>query len=270
MRSAIMRVVVKKSAVEVCRLGALITTELIRRNPRAVLGLATGDTVISFYQELIRLARDKSLSFAEVVTFNLDEYFGLPLDHPASYRRYMTEHFFRHVDIRPENNHLPDGLAHYPLLACQQYEEKIRQAGRVTLQLLGIGVEGHFGFVEAALALLARTTLVRLAESTRRANAHLFGSIDEVPCYAISMGPATILDAEEIILLATGEPKAEAIAKAVEGPITTAVPASLLQLHPNVTIIVDEAAGSRLTQRCLSQLPLEQSLPIYPTGPMVV
>lgn len=266
------RVVVKKTAAEVCLLGALVIAELIRRNPRAVLGLATGDTMIRLYQELIRLAQDKSLSFAEIVTFNLDEYFGLPPGHPASYGYYMEEHLFRHIDIKPENTHLPDGLAHYPLLACQQYEEKVRQAGRVALQMLGIGVEGHFGFIEAALALLARTTLVQLAESTRLATAHRFGGINNVPFYAITMGPATILDAEEIILLATGEQKAEAIAKAVEGPITTAVPASLLQLHPNVTIVVDEAAGSQLTQRCLSQLPLEekQSLPIYPTGPMVI
>ena len=219
------------------------------------------------YVELARLHREWGLDFSRVVTFNLDEYLGLGPEHPESFRFFMESRLFSHINIRPENTHMPDGLAKDPLAFCQEYEEIIVKAGGADLVLVGIGRNGHLAFLEPDEYLNPRTTLRMLSESTLGAN---FGTSEGVPRYALTMGIGTIMAGRQIVLLATGEKKAEAIARAVEGPITTEVPASILQLHQKVTIVTDEAAGSQLTRWYPSQLPLEKSLPSYPEGLMVI
>lgn len=222
---------------------------LVRLKPGAVIGAATGGTWIKPLHELVRMHREEGLDFSQVRTFNLDEYFGLPPGHRQSYHFYMWKHFFRHVNLKPENTHLPDGLAKDPLAFCQWYEEEIERVGGIDLLLAGIGRNGHLGFVEPSEELFLRTSLKGLSETTVKDNARFFHSIDEVPKYALTMGIGTILAARSILLLANGESKAEAIAKAIEGPVTTQVPASLLQLHHDVTFVVETAAASQLKRR---------------------
>jgi len=262
-----MQISKKATCSEACQLIALVIARLVLEKPSAVIILATGVTMELVYVELARLHREWGLDFSRVVTFNLDEYLGLGPEHPKSFRFFMESRLFRHINIRPENTHVPDGLAKDPFAFCQEYEEMIEKAGGVDLVLVGIGRNGHVAFVEPDEALSSRTALKMLSESTQEAN---FGTAEGVPRYALTMGIGTIMAGRQIVLLATGEKKAEAIAKAVEGPITTEVPASLLQLHHNVTVVVDEAAGSQLSRRYPSQLPLEQSLPDYPDGLMVI
>lgn len=227
---------------------------LIRANEAAgrptVLGLATGSTPVRLYRELIRLHREEGLSFARVVTFNLDEYHGLPRTHPESYWRFMHEQLFAHVDIPAENVHVPDGLAPRTEVFewCRRYEEKIRAAGGLDLQVLGIGRTGHIGFNEPGSGRDSRTRLVTLDELTRRDAARDFLGEANVPRHAITMGVGTILEARAVVLLAWGEAKAGVIAQAVEGPPTEALPASLLQGHPNVRFLIDAAASAELTR----------------------
>lgn len=225
---------------------------LIRRKAQAgrqaVLGLATGSSPLAFYRELVRLHREDGLSFANVVTFNLDEYLGLAADHPQSYRLFMAHHLFAHVDAPPENLHVPDGMvARDDLPAyCARYEELIREAGGLDFQLLGIGRTGHIGFNEPGSGKDSRTRLVHLDERTREDAAPAFGGIAEVPSHAITMGCGTILEAREIALIAWGVKKAEIVRQAMCGPVTPELPASLLQHHPQTTFYLDEAAASAL------------------------
>lgn len=221
----------------------------IESNPHSVLGLATGGTPVGIYRRLIELHQNRGLSFRHVTTFNLDEYVGLSADHPQSYRIFMLEHFFQHIDIRSERTHLPSGVASNLLDECREYEAKIAQAGGIDLQLLGVGTDGHIAFNEPGSSLASRTRIKTLTEITRRDNARFFESPDQVPMSAITMGIETILDATRILLIATGASKAEAVQATVEGPITSRIPASALQLHANVTIVVDDAAASRLAFR---------------------
>jgi glucosamine-6-phosphate deaminase len=216
----------------------------------AVLGLATGSTPVKLYRELIRLHREEGLSFRNVVTFNLDEYYGLPPNHPESYRHFMEVQLFDQIDIPPENVHVPDGLIPRSevFAYCQEYEQKILAAGGIDLQILGIGRTGHIGFNEPGSGIDSRTRMVALDRLTRRDAARDFRGEANVPSYAITMGVGTILQAKEVALLAWGESKAAILRQAVEGPLTETVPASFLQRHPNCRCYVDEAAARELTR----------------------
>jgi glucosamine-6-phosphate deaminase len=199
------------------------------------------------YQELVRLHREDGLDFSRVVTFNLDEYIGLPPDHPQSYHYFMRRNLFDHINIEPSNIHIPDGKPRNDYGAyCELYEELIARAGGIDLQVLGIGKNGHVGFNEPTSSLASRTRPKTLTKETLQDNQRLFGSNEAVPGSAITMGIGTILEARRVLLLASGASKAHAVAKAVEGPITAIVPASALQLHRDTTVIVDEEAAAEL------------------------
>jgi len=243
-----MEVVVKETYDEISALGVKIIAEVIARKPRCVMGLATGSTPLGIYKELARMNKAGEIDFAQVVTFNLDEYVGLPTDHPESYRRFMNENLFDHVNIRKENTYVPDGMADDIHAFCDWYEQKILDHGGIDIQLLGIGHNGHIGFNEPGSSLGSRTRVKTLTQTTLEANARFFDDdVSQVPKYAITMGIGTILDAEQVLLVANGEGKADAIATTVEGPITAQVPATVVQMHRKATLVLDVAAASKLT-----------------------
>jgi glucosamine-6-phosphate deaminase len=221
----------------------------LRANAHLVLGLATGKTMERVYRQLVRLHREEQLDFSLCSTFNLDEYVGLEPSDPSSYRHYMDEQLFRRVNIDRRNTHLPDGMAADLDAECRHYEALIQRFGGIDLQLLGIGKAGHIGFNEPLSALRSRTRVKALTPTTVKQNAPLFGGEAKVPRRAITMGVGTIIEARRCVLLATGESKAEVVAQAVEGPITSMVTASALQLHPRCTVIVDEEAAARLKEQ---------------------
>lgn len=218
-------------------------------NPRLVLGLPTGRTPVGLYHELASIAAAGHADFSLATTFNLDEFLGIPPTHPGSYRQYMEHHLFSRVNLRPENIHFLDGSAPDPAAECMRYEKAIEDAGGIDIQVLGIGTNGHIGFNEPSSELHARSHRVTLRPETRRSNAALFqGNPHAVPDQALSMGMGTILHARTIILLATGRSKAACVERLVSGPITTALPASFLQLHRDVEVMVDEPAGGELKE----------------------
>lgn len=233
---------------------AKLIADLIRKRTsegkKTVLGLATGSTPVGVYDQLIKLHKEDGLSFKDVVTFNLDEYFPMQPNELQSYRRFMNEHLFNHVDIKPANIHIPDGtLPIEEVYAdCAAYEKAIVDAGGIDLQILGIGKTGHVGFNEPGSTKNSRTRLITLDKITRNDAASDFFGLDNVPRRAITMGVGTILDARQIVMLAFGEHKAPVVAQAVEGPITSAIAASFLQEHPNATIVLDKAAAASLTR----------------------
>lgn len=241
-----MEVIIRPDAKSAADLTARVIAADLRARPGLVLGLATGRTMESVYANLVRLHRDEQLDFSQCRTFNLDEYVGLPASHPDSYRHYMNEHLFSKVNIAPANTHLPDGVAGDLEAECKKYEWLIVQCGGIGLQLLGIGRDGHMGFNEPLSAFRSRTRLKALSPVTRAENAPQFSRPADVPHRAITMGVATILDAKRCVLLATGADKAEIVAQAVEGPMTSMISASALQMHPRCVVILDEAAASRL------------------------
>jgi glucosamine-6-phosphate deaminase len=242
------------SSDDAVRVVAASLARLIRDRSRerrnTVLGLATGSTPVKLYRELIRMHREEGLSFQNVVTFNLDEYYGLPPNHPESYRHFMEVQLFKHVDIPSENIHVPDGLVPRPEVYayCQEYERKIREAGGLDVQILGIGRTGHIGFNEPGSGPDSRTRLVSLDRLTRRDAARDFRGEANVPGYAITMGVGTILQARELALLAWGESKASILRAAIEGPQSETIPASFLQRHPHCQSYIDEPAASELTR----------------------
>ena len=240
-----MRVVILNDPAAVARAGAAACVALVRRQPDAVLGLATGSTPIALYRELVAAHRRRELSLAGVTTFNLDEYVGLAPSDPRSYHSYVQQHLLGQVDIDPGRVHIPNGLAH-PQTEAARYERAIGAIGGIDLQLLGIGRNGHIGFNEPTSSLASRTRVKTLAPQTLRDNSRHFDPGEWQPRLAITVGIGTILDAREILLVATGEAKADAVAAAVEGPVTAMVPASALQLHPRVTVLTDEAAATGL------------------------
>lgn len=241
-----MEVIITKTADEMSALAADMIERQLMSKPNSVLGLATGSTPLGLYKELVRRHREQGLDFSKVVTFNLDEYLGLPPSHPQSYRYFMDENLFKHINIPPGSIHVPYGHADSVLDFCNWYEEEIKRRGGIDIQILGIGGDGHIAFNEPGSSLGSRTRLKTLTEQTIRDNARFFSSMDEVPRFAITMGVGTILEARKIILLAIGAAKAEIIAQAIEGPITSQVTASALQLHRDVVVLVDQAAGSKL------------------------
>lgn len=241
-----MQVIVAKDYDELSRWAAEAVAAQILEKPDSVLGLATGGTPLGMYRELKRMHQEGKLDLARVKTFNLDEYIGLPADHPESYHHYMQENFFRHVNLPADQAHVPDGTAGDLAVECQRYEEMIQAAGSIDLQVLGIGANGHIGFNEPGTEFGAVTHVLSLDPRTIKANARFFGSEDQVPRQAISMGIKTIMKSRKIILLASGTDKAEAIMRTVTGPVTVDMPASILQLHPNVTLLVDKAAAAFL------------------------
>jgi glucosamine-6-phosphate deaminase len=243
-----MEVIVKNTYEEMSRLAAEMIAKVVRSKPNAVLGLATGSTPVGTYKELIKMNQKEGLDFSQVTTFNLDEYVGIAPTHDQSYRYFMNDNLFNHINIDKKKTHVPDGMAKDIPAFCKWYEDQILKAGGVDVQLLGIGGNGHIAFNEPGSSLGSRTRVKTLDDKTRQDNARFFKSINEVPKYAITMGIGTIMDARTLILLANKENKAEAIAKTVEGPITAMVPASVVQLHPKAVIITDKAAASKLTR----------------------
>lgn len=239
-------VIIRPDTAQAVDLVATLLAERIRARPDIVLGLATGRTMERVYERLV----SSGVSFRECSSFNLDEYVGLSPTDPNSYRHYMQAHLFSKTDIRPENTHVPDGAASDLKEAAARYEALIRQAGGIDFQLLGIGEAGHIGFNEPLSAIRSRTRDKCLTPTTRAQNAEMFGGdADRVPKRALTMGVGTILDARELVLLATGSAKADIVARAVEGPITSMVSASAIQLHPNCKVVVDEAAAAGLQGR---------------------
>ncbi len=217
---------------------------VIKAKPACVLGLATGSTPLPLYAELIARERRGEIDFSRVRSVNLDEYKGLPPTHPQSYRYFMQENLFQHISIRPENTAVPDGLASDVEAMCMAYERKIEALGGVDIQLLGIGHDGHIGFNEPCDHFPLWTHEVALTEMTRTANKRFFASLDEVPTAAFTMGIGTVMAARRIVMIITGEDKAEILYRAFFGPVTPEIPASVLQLHPDVALICDEAAFS--------------------------
>ena len=238
-----MDVVRVKDYEELSMRAAGIVAAQISRKKNIVLGLPTGQTPVGMYQELIRRFRKGEIDFFKVTTFNLDEYYGLSPEHPQSYNYYMWQTFFSHINIKKENVFLPDGITKDVQKECQHYESLIEERGGIDLQILGIGDNGHIGFNEPAIALNSKTHLVNLSQATIQANSRYFKNFEEVPKKALTMGMGTILKAKQIILLASGMKKASAIAKTIKGQVSTEIPASLLQLHRDITIIIDKEAA---------------------------
>src|SRR5689334_5744549 len=244
-----MEVVVQKTPAEMAAAAAREVANVLNAKPNAVLGMATGSTPLGLYQELVRLHKKGELDFAHVTTFNLDEYVGLPITHPQSYHHFMHEHLFRHINIPPQNIHIPSGTTTNYRAFCDWYEARIKQCGGIDLQILGIGTDGHVGFNEPGSSLSSRTRLKTLARQTIDDNARFFKKREEVPIYAITMGVGTILEARQILMLANGAKKADAVAAMVEGPVTAMLTASALQMHPSAKAFLDEAAASKLKMR---------------------
>lgn len=218
---------------------------LLKNNPSAVLGFATGSTPIGLYQELVRRNRAGELSFSKATSFNLDEYIGLEPTNNQSYRYFMNDNLFQHIDLPIERTHVPSGLGDSDQVAAE-YERQIEAAGGIDLQLLGIGHDGHIGFNEPGTPFGSPTHAVELEELSIQANSRFFASIDDVPRRAVTMGIRTVMNARSIILIALGEDKAEIIAKTFRGPVSEEVPASVLQLHPDLTVYLDRGAASKL------------------------
>ncbi len=238
------KIIIASSLKDVGRLAADLFEEVINTKPACVVGLATGSTPLPLYRELA--ARDKAgrIDFSRVRSVNLDEYKGLSPEHPQSFRRFMQENLFAHISIRRENILFPDGLTTNAEAMCLKYERQIEDWGGIELQLLGIGHNGHIGFNEPCDHFPSRTHEVKLSAATRNANKRFFPSLDEVPVAAFTMGVGTVMSARRIVMLVTGSDKASILNKAFLGPVTPGVPASILQFHPDVTLIADEAAYS--------------------------
>ena len=253
-----MEVIIVDGADEVAEVSATLIIELLQRKPSAVLGLATGNTPIATYAKLIDANHRGAVSFAQATTFNLDEYLGIDGNHALSYRRFMHEKFFSQIDIEPSRTHLPDGMCVNPRSEGKRFEALIAASGGIDLQILGIGRNGHIGFNEPASSLASRTRIKTLAPQTRRDN---FGSAaDDAPLHAITMGIGTILEARHVLLMANGAHKAQAIRNTVEGAITAMCPASALQQHPRVTVVIDTEAASQLEHQAYYRWAHQQNL----------
>lgn len=237
-----MEIIIQPNPQAATDIAARLIARLLKEKPDAVLGLATGSTPLRLYRSLIAM----QLDWRRVRTFNLDEYLGLAPEHPQSYHHFMWENLFRHINIRPENVQIPDGLATDVPGFCADYEARIRAVGGIDLQILGIGSDGHIGFNEPTSSLASRTRIKTLTQRTREDNARFFASAEEVPTHVITMGIGTIMEARTNLLLAFGDQKAEAVAGAVEGAVSAMNPASALQFHRDTRLLLDEAAAGGL------------------------
>jgi len=244
----IMEVIIQPDAHNASVLAARRIATILHQKPSATLGLATGSSPLALYAELIRLHREEGLSFQHVTTFNLDEYLGLSPSHPSSYNTFMWKNLFCHINVNPARVFVPSGKVESSDLDkyCTRYEDEIRKAGGIDLQILGIGGNGHIGFNEPGSSLSSRTRIKTLAPQTMEDNRCHFDANESVPRHVITMGIGTILEAGEICLLGFGEKKAQAVAAAVEGPLSSFVPASVLQLHQKTVVYLDEAAAFHL------------------------
>lgn len=253
-----MDIIIRENYEQMSKYAAEIIAGYVKSKPNCVLGLATGGTPIGTYKELIRMHKEEGLDFSQVKTFNLDEYLGVgldldkPYDLDQSYARFMHEELFKHINIKKENVHIPDGRAKDPKKFCQWYEEEIKKAGGIDLQLLGLGADGHWGFNEPGSSLGSRTRVQALTEQTLNDNYEAFYkkaniARSEMPHFAITMGIGTILEAKNILMIVNGAKKADIVAKCLEGPVTSQVTASAIQLHSGeITVVLDEAAASKL------------------------
>lgn len=249
-----MNIIVTNDYTELSQHAAQLIAQKIKDNPCAVLGLATGSTPLGLYRELINRVNQHTLDVQHITTFNLDEYVGLASDHPQSYHSFMHTHFFNHVLIAKDRIFIPNGCALNLEQECLSYENSINSCGGIDLQILGIGSDGHIGFNEPDSSVNSRTRVVSLDQQTINDNARFFqDNSAQVPTHAITMGIATILQAKEILLLANGAHKAPIIFQALYGPITPAVPASFLQKHPHVTIILDKEAAVQMHSQLIYQ-----------------
>lgn len=242
-----MQIIIAGSPPEIARLAAAKISQQIRRRPTTVLGLATGSSPLDLYAELARQVREGRLDCSAVRAFALDEYVGLPPDHPESYHAVIRREVTEPLGLDPTKVHVPNGSAADIQGACDGYERQIAETGPVDLQILGIGANGHVGFNEPTSSFASRTRIKTLAPKTRADNARFFDTLDEVPTHCLTQGLGTILDARQLLLVAQGTTKANAVAAIVEGPLTSMCPGSALQLHPDATVIVDEPAASQLT-----------------------
>jgi glucosamine-6-phosphate deaminase len=241
-----MLLIVKENYEEMSLESARIIAATVRKKPNCVLGFATGSTPLGTYAELIRLHKEAGLDFSKVVTFNLDEYVSLPPTHERSYNYFMWKNLFDHINVDPRYVHIPMGTAEDIEAHCLWYEEQIEFYGGIDIQILGIGANGHIAFNEPSSSLGSRTRIKTLKESTVQANARFFDNKNEVPKFAITMGVGTIMEAKQLLLLASGEAKADAIKATIEGPITAHYPATIVQLHRFATVLIDRAAASKL------------------------
>ena len=244
-----MRIYKARDYKDMSRKAANILSAQVIMKPNCVLGLATGSSPIGTYRQLVEWYQKGDLDFSQVRTVNLDEYKGLSPDNAQSYRYFMQQHLFGEVNIRPENTNLPNGLASDIRAECARYNGVIQSLGGIDLQLLGIGHNGHIGFNEPDEAFEKETHCVALTESTIEANSRLFAAPEEVPRYAFTMGIKSIMQARKIVIVASGEDKADIIKEAFFGPVTPHVPASILQMHNDVTLVGDEAALSKISQK---------------------
>jgi glucosamine-6-phosphate deaminase len=241
-----MEVIVRETYDEMSKAAARVVAQTMNAKPNAVLGMATGSTPLGLYRELVRMHQNEGLDFSQVTTFNLDEYVGLPVTHPQSYHYFMHENFFKHVNISRPNIYIPSGTTDNYEAFCAWFERRIIECGGIDLQILGIGSDGHIAFNEPTSSLGSRTRIKTLAKPTIDDNARFFDRREDVPIYAITMGVGTILEARRIILLASGENKAAAVAATIEGPVTSMVTASALQLHEDSIVFVDRPAAGEL------------------------
>jgi glucosamine-6-phosphate deaminase len=244
-----MRLIVTADYQELSRLVAQEIADYLRSNPRAVLCLPTGNTPVGAYQELVRLYSSGRVSFAECTVFNLDEYYPIDPSDQNSYRSFMRRHLLDHIDLPPESANIPDGSAPDAESECRRYEAKIRECGGIDLALVGIGENGHIGFNEPGCELLLETHVVTLSESTLNANHGPFGSVDAMPKQALTMGIGSILSARRVIVVASGPRKRQAVEMMLSTKITTYVPATLLQIHRDVTVVIDQSVGVREQSR---------------------
>ncbi|WP_165061173.1 glucosamine-6-phosphate deaminase [Adlercreutzia sp. ZJ154] len=241
-----MNIIIADDYEKMSRIAADIIAEKVRNQPKCVLGLATGSTPIGTYENLVADCKAGKVDFSDVTTFNLDEYVGLQPENDQSYRYFMNTNLFDHVNIDKARTHVPDGSNPDAAAVCEPYDEAIASAGGIELQLLGLGHNGHIGFNEPADEFPVGTHIVDLTETTIQANSRLFDNADQVPRQAYTMGIGTIMGAREVLVVVSGEDKAETVALAFSGPVRPQVPASVLQLHPNCTIVLDKAAASAL------------------------
>ena len=244
-----MEVNLAKTYEDLSKEAAQFIANVVNTKPNAVLGMATGSSPLGLYKELVRMHTEEGLDFSQVTTFNLDEYVGLPVTHDQSYHYFMHENFFKHVNIPTPNIHIPSGTTQNYRAFCDWYENRFKECGGIDVQILGIGSDGHIAFNEPTSSLSSRTRLKTLARPTIEDNARFFDKIEDVPIYAITMGVGTILEARTLVLVANGANKADAIAKMIEGPVSSMITASALQLHADSHVFVDEEAASELQMR---------------------